>query len=544
VSLLVPTWPYVCSSGLECWISKTDIAQQSRTNSAYHHHFETWGVAKKGQQKRTSDGETKNLRAARAKHKPLKPIVEKQLLTDCEFDLRLHVHREIIRDFTPDKYKVYERALVSVDRYLYSKLDQGKNGWSADVRGFCRPNGEVCDDTHSWRTMSDRCHTVALLIRAGLHGKAEQALDDVLLRLSRCDYGHPSFILMFWRVCIRIEGIDCHIPRAEALERLFLTVRRALPEDHVSHALIKSLSTIDRCDLRSVVRICFVKAIRTLIALVGDENIMVLDTISFYCKFFNASEIVKETLRSKFQYVWHQTYDTHPEGSLAAVAVDYAFASSAYYAFESPYLALSMAVKLRDTLGNHLRQVQSVEWTLETEAFSFTSKAVAELYRQRVNHLLRQDESPELAAEAYGKCCASMQGAIERLEIGDTECRTRAVMLSSTLNRWLVEWSLLAGWDLNEDAHREGLRLRRIEDSIPGKLCRRCLHVRTKYCKPCTVLFREKKPRKESCDKCVVDSSSTKTCQKCIIRRNTVGWMPRDKANWVKERKKNGLDSS
>jgi hypothetical protein len=56
-----------------------------------------------------------------------------------------------------------------------------------------------------------------------------------------------------------------------------------------------------------------------------------------------------------------------------------------------------------------------------------------------------------------------MQGAIGKLEKGDVECRIRAALLSRALNRWFVEWDLL------EEANMEGLRTRRIEDTIRAR---------------------------------------------------------------------------
>jgi hypothetical protein len=59
-----------------------------------------------------------------------------------------------------------------------------------------------------------------------------------------------------------------------------------------------------------------------------------------------------------------------------------------------------------------------------TLAFAFSAKAVAGFYRER--------------KENYWSCWA-MEYAIERLETRDRECRTRAVILSKTLSRWLRE---------------------------------------------------------------------------------------------------------
>lgn len=151
------------------------------------------------------------------------------------------------------------------------------------------------------------------------------------------------------------------------------------------------------------------------------------------------------------------------------------------------------------------------------------------IYRQRVPRL----HSLETASDECAKCCASMQGAIGKLEKGDVECRIRAALLSRALNRWFVEWDLL------EEARIEGLRTRRIEDTIPGKTCPRCL--RERHCKTCAQSLRDYGTRDESCKRCKPFKLS-RLCQRCRTRQATIGWKPTKK--WLKEQRKEEVSAS
>ncbi len=319
-------------------------------------------------------------------------------------------------------------------------FDRGsKNCWLADVTDFLAPGRNNQGPTlyYQWRSVSDRCHSVALLVRAGQQGKAQTTLEQLFQDLGTLvQHCHPAFMVTFWRLCLRLQGIDNHIDKANAVERLLSLVTESQSDNKALCQLAASLSAMDKADIRDALRMGYLKAIKTLAELVGDENIMVLEMISYYCKFFDTHYLVRQTLIAKFEYVWHQTYDRHPELSRPAVAISYAFAYAAYYIFDYPYVAVAMAEKLRDTSICHPSLSHPVRWTFETEAFAFASKTVAEVYRQVVSRAGVLTS----VADQYAKCCASMQGAIVRLEKGDRDCRTRAALMSVVLNRWFVEW--------------------------------------------------------------------------------------------------------
>jgi len=54
-------------------------------------------------------------------------------------------------------------------------------------------------------------------------------------------------------------------------------VKEAQPDNHPLQLLATALGSADRTDLRHILRISYLKAIRTVTELIGDENAMGLD---------------------------------------------------------------------------------------------------------------------------------------------------------------------------------------------------------------------------------------------------------------------------
>lgn len=342
----------------------------------------------------------------------------------------------------PDKLELnqfthHEQLLHSVDSFVRGVFDPGNKGWSADITDFVGPEGGAASTSlyYQWRSASDRCHSVALLVHVGHQGKAQATLEQLFKELAvLIQHRHPALIATIWRVCLRLLGVDSHIPQANAVQRLVGLVQESQANSAALRLLASSLGQMDQADLRHALHIGYLKAIKTMTELIGDENIMVLEMASHYCKFFDTHHLVRQTLIAKYEYVWHKTYEAHADGSRPTIAISYAYAYAAYYVFDCPYIAIDMAEKLRDTAAGHPHLANPPRWTIEAEAFAFASKTVAELYRQQVSRA----ETLTSVADEYAKCCASMQGAILKLESGDRECRTRAAMISRALNRWLV----------------------------------------------------------------------------------------------------------
>jgi hypothetical protein len=270
-----------------------------------------------------------------------------------EFDVHIHMNARVPRYLSLTRLKHHKVALYNVDRFIYDIFDPIGARWSANMSGFLCPDGTISLGAYYWRMLSDRCYDISSSIRGGLNSKVESKFEQFLQELGATSwYQHPAFIVQ-WRICLRIQGFETHIPSAKAMDRFLLLVKEAQPDNHPLQLLATALGSADRTDLRHILRMGCLKAIRTLTEVIGDENAMVLEMVTFYCKFFGTSFLAWRVLLGKFEYVWHHTHNLHETYSTASVAISYAFTYAAYYVLDALYVAFGMAEKLRDSLSNH-----------------------------------------------------------------------------------------------------------------------------------------------------------------------------------------------
>src|SRR3569833_2145444 len=115
--------------------------------------------------------------------------------------------------------------------------------------------------------------------------------------------------------------------------------------------LVASLSQIEPEHQRGALRIGYLKAIKTLVDLIGDENVMVLSMISFYSKFFDTRHLARQPLIAKFAYVWHQTHReiSHDNNvSTASINKRFQITNTANYVVNAPNVTIAKAGKLQN----------------------------------------------------------------------------------------------------------------------------------------------------------------------------------------------------
>ncbi|KAI3394361.1 hypothetical protein diail_2872 [Diaporthe ilicicola] len=391
--------------------------------------------------------------------------VPEDILSQLEFRLRMWKKPVVPTPMNTDRFRHHERLIDSIDRFTYGIFSKGSKGWSHSISAFLTPTGIPSPSTHHWRILAGRFYSASCLVRADLHGKAEAAFEQMLNDFQAwCICPHPAFIVVFWRVCLGVLGINSHLPRSKPFRRFLKAIQVSQDAGSPVITIVDSLDRLDPEDLRDALRVGYVKAIRTLTAVIGDENVMVLDMVSFFCRFFTTPYLLRETLKAKLEHVLGQVDEVHNRSSTEWVAIQYSSAYASYYARNECKKAFDQATDLRKTVAQLPCLAKPAYWSLETEAFSWASNVIAQEHRAQV----KRAGGPMNAPDEYAKCCASLQSAIMMLEGGDGECRARALLASRNLNRWLVEWNR------KEEAVEEGLRTRTIEDSIPGNACWRC----------------------------------------------------------------------
>lgn len=136
--------------------------------------------------------------------------------------------------------------------------------------------------------------------------------------------------------------------------------------------------------------------------------------------------------------------------SSACISADYYLMYASYYICKKQVYAEGMAHAMLE----YTRYLDlGPDFSLPNQAVAFASKLVAMCHRERKDYL---------------RCQEAMNFAIQRLEKGGRECRTRAIMLSNTLLRWQREWQDYEG------AQQEKLRMLRIMQTISEAASPRC----------------------------------------------------------------------
>lgn len=411
-------------------------------------------------------------------------------------------------------YIHHENVLKCVDTIIYAFFAvKKKKAWSVAATGFIAPDHETYHDGYRWRALSEQSHGLSMLIRMRMHSKAASRLGYLLHDLaSLSDYQQPTFLAEFWRLCIRVHGFDSHIPLEEAITKALSAVRMAQKPYQEKNQYLESpverlcecLEMIHRSDLRHALRLGFVKTMKTMSLLIGDENIIVLEMMIFYCKYFDAPHIAKDILKAKLESVKTQIQGWSGTSTTEWVAIQYAYVYASYYIFDEPSIALENALALKICILRH-DSLGSI-WTLESEAFSFASKIIAELHRKRAN----ESQTIEEVDSERARCMSIMQLTVNSLRGGDVHQKIRAALHSQDLNRWLDEWNLRTA------AAQQSLTTTEILNEIPDRECQKCQ--REQSCEICEQVAKSSWHNEEVCQ----ELRSHIRCDGCRIRNYNI----------------------
>ena len=289
------------------------------------------------------------------------------------------------------------------------------------------------NNLNDWQFLSDQTYGASTLINCKQHAKAMVTLESCLKNIEELAKTYdPSLMVKFWRICLAMRGIDGRGRQFHALQRLFDVMQRAFSQSfgaaHSLSCLIQSLRQVSPEDFKATLRIGFDKTIRMLASLVGDENAVVLHMWSHYFKYWDKQYLAQDTFILKFDLLWHRIHSSHDYLSEEAIAISYYYSYAVYYLGDVPVLGEYMMRDLFHLTTIYLRLQPVVRWTLPTLAFAFSAKAVATIDQKKGRKDL---------------CISLMDFAIDVLEHGDRECRTRAVLLGAILKKWLSRWGML-----------------------------------------------------------------------------------------------------
>ncbi|KIW57810.1 hypothetical protein PV05_02368 [Exophiala xenobiotica] len=329
------------------------------------------------------------------------------------------------------RYEHQEKIIYSVDCYIKHLFDGKGGGRNSDATDFVKC--EVRDNTtDAWQQLSDQCFEASVLIKSRSFAKARTTLDRFFDKLDlEARNPNPLFMVKLWRICLQLRSNDSRVHQLKALGRFYATLGKAFSETYGEkdplRTLITSLKQLSQADLKDTLRIGYFKTIKTLSAMVGEEKAVVLNMWSHYFKYFDRQYLDRRTLIFKFQHVWDQ--ESVDKGTWITIIYYYTYA--AYYVCEMQVLAYSMAAWLVEETQTLLCLTESPRWTLPTQAFVFASQVKASLRQQ---HYLDTH-----CPESKTILTKTMETAIARLRLGDSECQTRQSMLSDLLLKWMKE---------------------------------------------------------------------------------------------------------
>lgn len=161
------------------------------------------------------------------------------------------------------------------------------------------------------------------------YDEASVKLDKTIARIKEIfDQDDPSFLVKFWRISLRMRGIDGRTKNFKAFESAVLG---EFGRENPLLDFIKSLQRVALIDLKNTLRVGFDKTLRTLTSLIGDENGMLLHMWSVFFKYWDAQYLSWATLSLKFDLIWHKAHAKYHPNSEPAIAITYYFTHASYY---------------------------------------------------------------------------------------------------------------------------------------------------------------------------------------------------------------------
>lgn len=383
---------------------------------------------------------------------------------------------EVDRPMTPGRFQSQITMITCVDRFVRGVFDAGAHGWTDDTADTAGPE-TLAQQAKVWDSLSDLCYGASVLVQRRLIGKANVCLERFLSRVERSfDLQDPSLVALFWRICLQLRGIEHRWPQSQILDRFFEKLK-SLVQSRYGHSthdlfqLVDALCNVWKEDFEETLRVGYLKSIDIFANQVGDDQPTVLHMASVYYHYWPpGNESVKHSLILKLSGSWHDACDSGDETEITTALHNLVYAQ---YAYKLPHLTIQEG---RDLFNRTSSLEFRGPWDITARALAYSAKVVSTFYKERGD---------------YSQCQSHMLTAIENLELGSSDHQIRAMLLSSTLEKWQKKW----GW--HRDAEFEQARQVGLLIKINGpEVCLRCVQ-RNKLCQRCARQGIQKKGRKK-----------------------------------------------
>jgi hypothetical protein len=296
------------------------------------------------------------------------------------------------------------------------------------------PSGTV-DHSARWKQLADQCFGVSVLIQGSSVKQAFQTLDGIFQSLKLLAASSDLGIMVkFWPICHRLHGICTDINNYQLLYS-FLCFFRELTKTYfgTEHPVFQLLDALSRVEWDAIIRtlqVGYLKSIHCMESIVGADHATVLRMWSNYIKYWDRQSLHQGVFTANFTRLLAMADAQFGKNSETATSVLESFTYASFYNFDDPMLSRRLAKDLLERTINLPYTNGEYKWGITSQYFAFASKVLA-LLCLREN---RRDEGRDYLADA-----------ISRLELGDRECKTRAVMLAEDLEGWLTSWDDIYG---------------------------------------------------------------------------------------------------
>ena len=319
----------------------------------------------------------------------------------------------------------YRDFLNSTEAYVYGLFDSFS--LSADLFDIFVPVG-IPDCSSDWQQIGDEFFGFTTLLEKQKSAEAQRTYNITYERLncivgSESDYG---MITKLWPICIRLLNAAV-LYKNDSILWGFLHYLRTLTQErygqdgqtHPIPKLLNFLCQIPRDQLLNILQMGFLRTIHCLENRLGSENALVLSTWSNYMKKCGHQALPAEVLTSRYATVLQAARHSFTPTGTRTIEILHDYLYAAYYNAGDHHLTWSLAVETINLAASPGLMGDHPRWCLAVQGYALAVKLMYTL-------------SSKMGSK--DQAALELKSAISKLERGDRECRTRALMLAGVLN--------------------------------------------------------------------------------------------------------------
>ncbi|KAH7144230.1 hypothetical protein B0J13DRAFT_554842 [Dactylonectria estremocensis] len=325
-----------------------------------------------------------------------------------------------------DGYSNQMALLNLTEVYVHGLFDTFD--FSSSLFDIIVPPG-VPENSSVWQQIADEGFGAATLMLNGDFVEGFRTFSILCQRLKDTLGNNDSaMIFKFWRICHRLYNTGLQLGNLSILYS-FLQYFRGLaairyPENHPIPSLLRVLCNIPIGEFSHTLEVGYLRTILCLQNRVGFGNAVVLSLWSNYLTKFNRQAPSTDDILSRYRCVLEEAQQSFTLTGTRTIEILHGYTYAAYYNAGDLELTWDLAFDL-------VNRVESMEfvrdrptWCHATQGFALAAKLLCNL-SHRIGH---ENEGSVI-----------LKSAIRKLERGDRECRTRAVMLSGIIEAERVE---------------------------------------------------------------------------------------------------------